>query len=124
MSLQNPRNLAWITLLIHRLLKFTKEELPWFTDTFTRSVKGIRDLVKLFDPIANAIAEYGTIESVAMLEVEVNGLRKIGWRHSQWPALFKSRAYPIPSDKVSVHQDKRDDFFVVVHVPHSAETNG
>jgi hypothetical protein len=114
MSLLNLRNTASMMFLIHRLLKFTKDELPWFTDTFIRSVKGLKELVKLFDPIANAIAEYGTIESVAILEVEVKSPKKIGWRHSKWPALFTPRANPIPSDKISIHEDKQDDSSVMI----------
>ena len=57
-------------------------------------------MIKLFNPIANAIAEHGTIDGIAMLEVENRGPRKIGWKHSKWPALFSPRATPIPSSKV------------------------
>ena len=96
---------AVIMFLIRRLLKFTKEELPWFTGTFLQSVTEIKDLVKLFDPIANTIVKYGTIESIAILEVELKGPRKIGWKNSKWPALFRPRAVPIPSSTITLHED-------------------
>jgi len=92
-------------------LKFTKEELPWFSGTFLQSVIELKKLIKLFNPIADAIAEYGTIDDIAILEVEAKGPRKITWRNPVWPDLFKARAIAIPSDKVTLlnHDGRRDN---------------
>ena len=87
-------------ILISSLLKFNKDELPWFSSTFCSAVKKIKDFVKLFNHIATKVAEYGTIDDVAMLEIEHTRPRQISWNHSKWPSLFQQRAIPLPSDKV------------------------